>query len=171
LAAKGTVLAVPTRDTKGEFCPEHGIRCHYSSSRPTFVYEDVRRGSIASADLFATRIVGHPFKYESHRLGAARSEDALSWNVFLSLQEADCLHLIARAITGDECSIEPFLYVWGICLTDNEFDPWPLLVNARRRFEANLPVDRRLTEPDIALHLPGRYLILIEAKFTSPNSY
>jgi len=33
------------------------------------------------------------------------------------------------------------------------------------------PVERPLTEPDIALHLPGRYLILIEAKFTSPNTY
>ena len=28
-----------------------------------------------------------------------------------------------------------------------------------------------LTEPDIALWLPGRYLILIEAKFTSPNTH
>ena len=49
----------------------------------------------------------------------------------------------------------------------------PLAVtgDGERRFEANLPVDRPLTEPDIALHLPGRYLILIEAKFTSPNGY
>ena len=165
------VLTVPTRGQRGEVCPEHGIRCHYSSSGPTFVYQDVRRNIIASADMFAKWIVGHPFKYESHRLGAERSEDALSWNVFRSLQEAGCLHVLAHAITGDSCPIEPYLYLWGICLTDNAFDPWPLLVMARRRFEANLPVNRPLTEPDIALHLPGRYLILIEAKFTSPNGY
>jgi len=47
--------------------------------------------------------------------------------------------------------------------------PWPLLIQARDRFESRLPVDRPLTEPDIALHLPGKYLILIEAKFTSEN--
>ena len=41
--------------------------------------------------MFAERIVGHPFKYESHRLGAENSEDALSRNVFRSLQEAGCL--------------------------------------------------------------------------------
>jgi hypothetical protein len=46
-----------------------------------------------------------------------------------------------------------------------------LLTAARQRFERDLPVDRPLTEPDIALHLPGEYLVLIEAKFTSPNPY
>jgi len=39
----------------------------------------------------------------------------------------------------------------------------------RERFETNLPVKRPLTEPDIALWLPGVYLVLIEAKFTNPN--
>ena len=33
-------------------------------------------------------LVGHPFKYESHRFGQEKSEDALTWNVFRSLQEA-----------------------------------------------------------------------------------
>ena len=46
-----------------------------------------------------------------------------------------------------------------------------MLIAARERFETNLPVDRPLTEPDIALHLPGRYLVLIEAEFTSPNTF
>ncbi len=69
------------------------------------------------------------------------------------------------------CTIEPFLYLWGICLTEDAFDPWNLLIAARKRFESNLPVERPLTEPDIGLFLPGRYLILIEAKFTSPNTF
>jgi len=114
--------------------------------------------------------VGHPFKYESHRLGAERSEDALSWNVFRSLQEAGRLNNLARLITGDTSTVEPFLYLWGICTTDDDFTPWDLLISARQRFESNLPVVRPNTEPDIALHLPGRYLILIEAKFTSANT-
>jgi hypothetical protein len=45
-----------------------------------------------------------------------------------------------------------------------------LLIAARKRFESDLPVERPYTEPDIMLHLPGRYLVLLEAKFTSPNT-
>jgi hypothetical protein len=129
----------------------------------------VRGNAIASPNLLATRIVRHPFKFESHRLGNERSEDMLSWNVFRSLQEAGCLGMLGRAITGDSVTVEPFLLMWGIFLTDDAFDPWDLLIAARERFEANLPVQRPLTEPDIMLWLPGRYLILIEAKFTSAN--
>ena len=165
------VLKTPTRAEKGDVCPDHGIRCHYSSAGATYAYADPAWNIIASAREFKQQIIGHPFKYESHRLGLERSEDTLSWNVFRSLQEAGALAQFANKITKEECRIEPFLYLWGICISNNEFEPWDLLIAARRRFEANLPVDRPQTEPDIALHLPGRYLILIEAKFTSPNTF
>ena len=164
------ILLTPTRYSKGEPCPEHGINCHFSSAGATYSYRDVRGNAIASPDLLARRIVHHPFKYESHRLGNERSEDMLTWNVFRSLQEAGWLRRFARAITGDNCPVEPFLYLWGICLTEDAFDPWNLLIAARERFEAKLPVVRPLTEPDIGIILPGRYLILIEAKFCSPNT-
>jgi len=164
------IVRTPTRYTKGEPCPDHGIFCHFSSGGATYSYADVRRNAIVSPDLLARRIVHHPFKYESHRLGAERSEDMLTWNVFRSLQEADFLGTFARAITGDTCTVEPFLYLWGICLTEDDFDPWDLLIAARERFESRLPVVRPLTEPDIGIMLPGRYLILIEAKFCSPNT-
>lgn len=164
------IVETPTRYTKGRPCPEHDIFCHFSSAGATYSYADVRRNAIVSPGLLATRIVRHPFKYESHRLGYERSEDMLSWNVFRSLQEAGCLGRLARAITGDTCTVEPFLYLWGICLTDDAFDPMDLLIAARKRFESNLPCEERpLTEPDACLYLPGRFLILIECKFTSPN--
>jgi len=163
------ILQAPTRYERGEPCPEHGIRCHFSSSGATYSYADVRGNAIVAPDLLANRIIGHPFKFESHRLGNERSEDMLSWNVFRSLQEAACLGTLARAITGDATPLEPFLFLWGICLTDDAFDPWNLLNAARERFESALPVERPLTEPDIMLWLPGKYLILIEAKFTSGN--
>ncbi len=72
---------------------------------------------------------------------------------------------------GEGHAEEPDLYLWGIRVTDDSFRPWDLLIAARERFESTLPVDRPLTEPDIALHLPGRYLILIEAKFTAQNRW
>lgn len=153
---------------RGDVCPEHGIRCHSSG---TYSYADVRRNLIVDADLFATRVLGHPFKYESDRFNAENSEDALSWNVFRSLQNAKSLRSVAQLITGSEFNEEPQLYLWGLRSSDDSFEPWDLLISARERFEKNLPVKRPLTEPDIALYLPGRYLILIEAKFTSPNPY
>jgi hypothetical protein len=165
------VLATPSRASRGEICPEHRIRCHHSSAGSTYSYADPRHNIIASADLFAERIVHHPFKFESHRMGLEKSEDAVSWNVFRSLAELGSLHCVAELILGVPQSFEPDLYLWGIKISGDDFESWDLLRAARDRFESNLPVDRPLTEPDIALHLPGQYLILIEAKFTSPNGY
>lgn len=163
------ILQTPTRYKNGDSCEEHGIRCHYSSYGATYSYADVRNNTIVAGDLLATRIVGHPYKFESHRLGHERSEDMVSWNVFRSFQEAGRLGTLASWITGDTTAAEPFLFLWGICLTDDALNGWDLLTAARKRFESHLPVERPLTEPDIMLWLPGKYLILIEAKFTSGN--
>jgi len=165
------VVTVGRHGIGGEVCPDHGIHCYYSTSGATFAYEHAQRNVIASPETFSKKIIGHPFKYESHRLGLERSEDALTWNVFRSLQEAGVLSKLARNITGDRSSHEPFLFLWGLCLTDDDFSPWNLLQLARNRFEPRLPVERPLTEPDIGLFLPGKYLILIEAKFTSRNTF
>jgi hypothetical protein len=146
----------------------HGIRCHTSG---TYSYADVQRNIIIAPDLFVAGIVQNIFKHETDRLGNENSEDALTWNVFRTLQECGLLHVVARWITGLDIDTEPRLYLWGICLTGDTFKPWDLLIAARERFESNLPVDRPKTEPDIALYLPGYYLILIEAKFTSPNPF
>jgi hypothetical protein len=154
----------------GEPCPDHGIYCRHSRDA-TYVYEDACRNIIASADLFGERVLGHPFKFDSDVLGYEKSEDALSWNVFRSIQESAHLAQLAELLIGEGHDEEPNLYLWGIRVNDDSFEPWDLLVAARDRFESNLPVDRPLTEPDIALHLPGRCLVLIEAKFTSPNGW
>jgi hypothetical protein len=162
-------LAPPRRGFRGDVCPIHQIRCHISGHRGTFSYVDPVRNIIAGEKVFADHILGHPFKFESHRLGSEKSEDALTWNVFRFLYEQKELARVAELFTGERHLEEPQLFLWGIAM-DN-FRPWSLLIQARERFEANLPVDRPLTEPDIALYLPGEYLVLIEAKFTSPNTF
>lgn len=159
-------LLPPSRRDAGETCPEHRIRCHSSG---TYSYPDARHNLIVDANTFANQVIGHPFKYESNRFGQENSEDAITWNVFRTLQQAGKLHCIANEITGHESRDEPKLFLWGLTVTDDTFEPWPLLIEARERFETRLPVRRPLTEPDIALYLPGKYLILIEAKFTSRN--
>lgn len=165
------ILRTPTRGFPGDTCPMHGIRCHLSGQgAATYSYRDMRRNFIVDDELVARRIVGHPFKYESHRLGTEKSEDALTFNVFRSLQRAGWLHRIARRVTGRITADEPRLFLWGLDLTDDSLRPWNLLVDARKRFESHLPIERPLTEPDAALYLPGEYLVLIEAKFTSSNT-
>jgi hypothetical protein len=162
------MLRPPAEEYDGEVCPVHGIRCHTSG---TYSYADVRRNIIIARDQFIAGIVRNTFKYDCTRLGHEKSEDALTWNVFRTLQECGLLHVVARWITGMDIETEPRLYLWGICLTGDTFEPWDLLIAARERFESNLPVKRPKTEPDIVLYLPGYYLILIEAKFTSPNPF
>jgi hypothetical protein len=165
------LLRPPARGCRGDVCRIHGIRCHYSTRGATYSYAEVRRNIIVAADLFATRIVGNPHKFETSRLGYENSEDALTWNVFRTLQEYRLLHVVARWITGLDVDTEPRLDLWGLSISDATFQPWDLLLAARARFESNLPVERPPTEPDIALYLPGYYLILIETKFTSPNPF
>jgi hypothetical protein len=162
------LLRPPARNFVADFCPVHGIRCHSSG---TYSYADIRRNIIIAPDLFITGIAQNPLKFDRTRLGYENSEDALTWNVFRTLQECGLLHVVARMITALEIREEPRLYLWGLSISDDKFEPWDLLIAARQRFESNLPVERPLTEPDIALYLPGYYLILIEAKFTSANPF
>jgi len=142
-------------------------------TKPTYGYENVDRNVIVGQSEFVERIVGHPYKFESisDRLGSENSEDMLSWNVFRSLAEARLLGSLVANFLGEASPVEPDPYLWGIRINDGTFTGWHLLDRARERFEQRLPVERPKTEPDIAIHLPGRYLILIEAKFTSPNTF
>jgi hypothetical protein len=159
-------LLEPARYSKGPTCPEHGIRCNLTG---TFSYGDPTQNIMVDREIFGNRIIGNPDKFESGRLGSEKSEDALSWNVFRSFQQAGCLGKLAAVVFGLPTDVEPQLFLWGINLNDGSFSFWDLLIKARSRFESNLPVDRPLTEPDIMLHVPGQYLALIEAKFTSTN--
>lgn len=161
-------LKPPTRNPKnaGQPCPDHQIVVHSSG---TYTYADYRRNLIVDADYFDRHILNHPFKYETHRFGSECSEDAVSFNVFRSLQRAGCLGEVVHRCVGYRPRCEPKLILWGLELTPQGVEPWDLLIRARDMFESDLPVDRPKTEPDIALHVPGKLLLLIEAKFTSVN--
>ena len=165
------VVLTPTRYAKGEPCPDHGIFCHFSSGGATYSYADVRRNAIVSPDLLATRIVHHPFKYESHRLGAERSEDMLylervpslfrkpvAWAGSHGPSPATPAWSNRFSISGASAS-RRMNSIRGIC--------W---LRPGRDLNPIFRWSRPLTEPDIGIILPGRYLILIEAKFTSPNT-
>jgi len=162
------MLLPPSRYKAGEYCPDHGIFCHASG---TYSYRNPGRNIIVSKDVLTEGIIPHPFKFESGRFGSERGEDALTFNVLRSFQEAEALHLVASLFTGQEIVKQPRLFLWGIELTGNSLEPMELLIEARKRFESRLPVARPSTEPDLALYEPGHYIVLCEAKFTSPNPY
>lgn len=164
------LLRPPTRADRGDLCPDHHIYCNHSSS-VTLAYSDARKNLIVAPDIFSSKVRRSPYKVESHRFGFLNSEDAVSWNVFKSLERARALRLIAEWITGREITQEPRMYLWGLSSFDDRFLPWSLLMAARERFEVGkLPVVRPLSEPDIALYIPGQLLIIIEAKLLSPNT-
>jgi hypothetical protein len=167
---------IPVGYRRGElpFCVTHGIRLHSK----TFAYcndaqnlDDARlRNFIVRRDLAGKVALESKQKAESHRLGYEMSEDALSWNVFVSLAEAGKLRSAAEFLIGRDIGGEPDLYLWGarVDVTGEasgcRFRPLDL---TRGNLERD--IKRFKTEPDIMLVLHGRIVICIEAKFGSGN--
>jgi len=90
-------------------------------------------------------------KAEVHRLGHEMSEDALSWNVFVSLAVAGQLREVAQHLIGRPLQSEPALYLWGhhIDLRHRDLAPYPELLRVRDMLEKDIP--KFQTEPDIML--------------------
>jgi hypothetical protein len=155
------------------WCQAHGIRLHSG----TFVYwtgnderEDSRlRNFIVEKKLVTAIAFDSKDKAETHRLGYEMSEDALSWNVFVSLAVAGKLKDAAEWLTGRRLSAEPNLYLWGslIDLRGGEPGIYAELKKVRKRLEGG--IKHFGTEPDIMLVVKGEIVICIEAKFGSGN--
>lgn len=144
----------------GAYCPDHQVSV---STSPTYLYKDYRRNFII--DIPGLERV-KKLKVESWRLGNERSEDALSWNVFVGLQRLGGLRDVVRQLVA--LNEEPQLYLWGVRIEPTDEDPrtWEQLEAIRVDLEPRASIP---TEPDIMLRVPGRALILVEAKFGSPN--
>lgn len=142
------------------YCPVHDISV---STSPTYVYRDDRRNFIIDIDIL-NRV--KPLKVESWRLGNERSEDAVSWNVFRGLSGLRGLVDAFYALTEMQIDTEPELYLWGIKVSDDQPRVWTKLLEVRRTLENGVGIP---TEPDIILRVPGKAIVLIEAKFGSSN--
>lgn len=167
-----TLLRAPYRDGTLPWCPEHGIRLHSG----TFVYwngskldDEARlRSFMVRPDLVRAIALPKGMKTEAYRLGYEMSEDALSWNVFVSLAAAGRLREAAQHLTGRTLRSEPSLYLWGrhIDLRHSDFAAYAELLRVRGMLENGISIQ---TEPDIMLIAPDEMLICIEAKFGSGN--
>jgi hypothetical protein len=155
-------IARRRRGVRAEYCPDHHISMSIS---PTYVFQDWRSNFIVNA-----APISGMSKVETWRLGNERSEDALSWNVFVPLLHMDLLPaLLAQLDLGDRTMSEVELYLWGnrILKTPGSKGLWDNLSRAREALERGVGFP---TEPDIILRVPGRLLVLIEAKFGSSNA-
>jgi hypothetical protein len=112
------LLGVPYRNKTLPWCPAHAIRLHSD----TFVYwnepnardEDARlRNFIVRPDLVSATALPNGKKVEAHRLGFEMSEDALSWNVFVSLAEAGKLREATQFLTGRKDYVAPRTFTCG----------------------------------------------------------
>jgi hypothetical protein len=168
-------LGVPYRNKTLPWCPAHGIRLHPDTfvywNRPAAHDEDARlRNFIIRPDLVSAIALPNGKKAEAHRLGFEMSEDALSWNVFVSLADAGKLREAAEFLTGlKDLRSTPHLYLWGLRIDDptsahKTYEPL-------RRVRANLEPDIHtfVTEPDIMLVAEQELVVCIEAKFMSGN--
>ena len=140
------------------YCPSHGISV---SSRPTYIYQEKARNFIIDAKL----ALGIP-KVEAWRLGYETSEDALTWNVFRSLQCLGGLRSFLELATGVRVTEEPDLYLWGSKIGEVP-SPWDALNEVRKDLESGFSIP---TEPDVAVESRDQVLLLCEAKLTSGNS-
>jgi len=139
----------------------HGFPAARFRASPTFVLDDPLENILVGADL--VRSIGSWGKAES-RMGHENSEDAVSWNVFRSLQEGGRLAHALELLSGVAPDSEPELYAWGRRIMLDGTAAWPELVAARTQLEPRL---KQQTEPDICLRVPGRALVIVEAKLGS----
>jgi hypothetical protein len=155
---------LPWRDGKAR----NGTEWHADSLRfhasPTFVLRERLDNIIVGHALAQEALDGKWQKAETHRLGHENSEDALTWNVFRSLQEADALGLAVSCLGGIEPVARPRLFVWGREILGDGTRAWPKLTEARNDIE---PRGGQQTEPDCCIHVPGQVWLFIEAKFGS----
>jgi hypothetical protein len=134
---------------------------------PTYILDDPLENFIAGRNLVAGALNREWQKAETGRLGHENSEDAVSWNVFRSLQEAGQLGLAVRLLTGADIDGEPELILWGRRIGLDETARCDEIHRALDRLEPN---HGQQTEPDVVMRTPGWGWIFIEAKLSSPTA-
>lgn len=134
---------------------------------PTYILDDPLDNFVVGRELVAGALGGDWKKAETFRLGHENSEDAVSWNVFRALQEADRLPLAVEALTGIRTDAEIELMLWGRRIGLHDTAPTTELGHALNALE---PTHSQQTEPDVVLRLADWGWIFIEAKLASTTT-
>ena len=81
----------------------HRIRCHRSA---TYSYANPVHNAIVARNLLASKIIGSPHKFESHRLGLEKSEDMVTVGVVTMARERAIWERSAKRKHLPECIAE-----------------------------------------------------------------
>jgi len=139
-------------------CPRH----HIYISPSTFEYKDELDNILwrepRDLELF---MKVKSVKRES-RIARDNSEDAVTWNVFMSLQKTKQLPRLLTVLTGSPCHECEVMY-WGY--SELEDGVWSSLQQARSEYEVR---PRGGSEPDVIVRCDSA-LFFIEAKLASGN--
>jgi hypothetical protein len=139
-------------------CPQHGI--YISAS--TFEYEDYLE-NVLPGDPEDRDLLKRVFRVKrEQRLGRERSEDALTFNVFRTLEREGLLGDVVGAISGHS-EHDSVISYWSLSTETGKLHDG--LAAAKAKFGEK---DRHGTEPDVIIET-GSTLLLIEAKVDSAN--
>jgi len=97
------------------------------------------------------------------RMAREKSEDAVTWNVFRSLERADGMKRFSRSFLGRTVDEHPRLVYWSFC--PDTPGPWSPLIRTAAGFGERVA---RHTEPDLAILFKDQ-LVFIEVKLGSGN--
>ena len=166
LAAEQPALPLPLDDPESE-------RPHTVTRSGVKVYDDWRDNIVVDADApplawkadrdtfgANTSVPNHP------RLASENSEDALSWNLFRTLERSGHLDVVARALgLEDEFQVLYWYRPW------DSARPLPEIKLALDRVEPWGKVGGRYqTETDVILK-GRRYLVMVECKLGKPGTH
>jgi len=142
-------------------CPIHHIAVHSTRGGYTYVYDEPSRNLLWTDADDQERLNAILRGKRESRMGHEHSEDAVTWNVFRFFERHACLSRAIRTICPCPDS-EPLTIFWTThngCLWDSFTscsDQIPEKAIAR-------------SESDLILLWEHRLLVVIEAKFRSPN--
>lgn len=124
----------------------------------TYVYTDYRNNLIVDANNTAVRRKAE----RDRRIAHENSEDALTWNVFRSLQCLEILDRVSAQLFGTTGPVEA--YFWTV---NAKGETWQPLLQAFGVLEAHISPQGQRSEPDLVLvNEKGRRVVFIEAKFS-----
>ena len=142
-------------------CPTHHIAVHSTRGGFTYVYDEPSRNLLWTDAHDQERLKAILLGKRECRMGHEHSEDAVTWNVFRFFERHGCLSGAIRRICSCP-TVEPQVIFWA---TDNG-----ALWQPFRRCSDDIPEKTfARSEPDLMFLWENKLLVVIEAKFRSPN--
>lgn len=142
-------------------CPLHHIAVHSTRGGYTYVYDDPLRNLLWTDADDRQRLNAILRGKRESRMGHEHSEDAVTWNVFRFFERHACLSRAIRTICPCP-DTEPLTIFW----TTHDGCLW----NPYRDCSDQIPErPAARSESDVILLWVHRLLVIIEAKFRSPN--